>query len=91
VSSGVQNDQKALIEFRNRLIRFNRTLDTEYRAMVGGWRQLEPIWRDEQYRKFGGSLEEVGKGIERYLKATEKHEHHLLGLIQAMDAYLKAR
>lgn len=87
----VQTDLEAMIEFRARLMRFNSTLDSEYRAMVGGWRQLGDVWRDEKYAQFGDALEDVGKGIDRYLAATSTHEQHLLRLIEAIDNFLKAR
>jgi len=89
--STAQTDLQAMIDFRQRLMRFNATLDTEYRAMVGSWRTLGDVWRDEKYREFGGALDEVGRGIDRYLAATSSHEQHLQRLIASIDEYLRIR
>ena len=57
----VSTDLKAMIDFRNHLVRFNRTLDTEYRSMVGDWKRLGGVWRDQKYSEFGDELAEVGR------------------------------
>ena len=87
----VQTDLQAMIEFRSRLIRFNRTLDSEYKMMVAGWRSLGEVWTDQKYAELGTALEDVGRGIDRYLAATDEHEAHLRRLIEAIDAFLQVR
>ncbi|MCC6236803.1 MAG: hypothetical protein IT299_04425 [Dehalococcoidia bacterium] len=81
---------QALIDFRNHLIRFDDTLEAEYRGMVADWRNLGGTWTDQKYAEFGTALEEVGKGIERYLAVTDDHESHLLRLIERLRAFLEA-
>jgi len=84
----VASDLEALIAFREHLIRFNRTVQEEFAAMRGHWQSLGDVWSDAKYAEFGAALEEVARGIERYLAATEGHEAHLLRLIETMRAYL---
>ncbi len=88
---GAQTDLQAMVDFRGHLMQFNKTLDDEYRSMVGAWKSLGDVWKDEKYREFGDALEEVGRGIDRYLASTQDHERHLLRLIEAIDQYLQAR
>jgi hypothetical protein len=78
---------QALIDFRSHLMRFNRDLADEYRAMVADFRSVP--WDDDKRRHFGDALDEVGKGIERYLSVADEHEHHLLKLIERLDSFLK--
>lgn len=80
---------QAVVDFRNHLRRFNDTLEHEFRGMVAAWRDVGESWRDDQYTRFGNDLEEVGRGIDRYLAATDDHESHLLGLIERLRAYLE--
>jgi hypothetical protein len=86
--SKVINDLDALIAFRAHLIRFNRTLQDEFSSMSGHWREMGDVWNDAKYVEFGAALEEVNRGIERYLAATEGHEAYLLGRIEALRNYL---
>ncbi len=89
--SKVASDLESLIEFRSHLIRFNRTLAEEFSAMRGHWQSLGDVWTDAKYHQFGAALEEVARGIDRYLAATEGHEAHLLRLIEIMRSYLDTR
>jgi hypothetical protein len=89
--SYVHTDLQAMIDFRSRLMRFNHNLEADYRSMVGAWKQLGEAWDDDKYREFGQALEEVGRGIDRYLAATADHEQHLLRLIERIDAFLQVR
>lgn len=86
--SKVATDLESLIAFREHLIRFNRMLAEEFSSMRAHWRSLGDVWTDVKYHEFGAALEEVARGIERYLAATEGHEAHLRGLIEIMRQYL---
>jgi hypothetical protein len=86
--SKVASDLDSLIGFRDHLIRFNRTLGEEFAGMRGHWQGLGDAWTDAKYYEFGQALEEVARGIDRYLAATEGHEGHLLRLIEIMRSYL---
>ncbi len=86
-----QTNLQAMIEFRAHLQKFNQGLESDYRSMVGAWKGLGDVWRDDKYRDFGEALEEVGRGIDRYLATTADHERHLLRLIESIDAYLQVR
>ena len=46
---------------------------------------------DAKYDQFGQALDEVSRGVDRYLAATDGHEAHLLGLIEAIKSYLDTR
>ena len=86
--SKVDSDLESLIAFREHLIRFNRTLAEEFSAMRGHWRGLGDVWTDAKYHEFGAALDEVARGLDRYLAATEGHEVHLLRLIETLRSYL---
>ncbi len=86
--SRVQNDLESLKEFRDHLIRFNRTLQEELSSMQAHWRNLGEVWTDAKYHEFGQALEEAVQSINRYLAATEGHEAHLLGLMERLRGYL---
>jgi hypothetical protein len=86
--SKVASDLDSLITFREHLIRFNRTLAEEFSSMRGHWQGLGDVWNDAKYHEFGAALEEVARGIDRYLAATEGHEAHLLRLIESLRAFL---
>ncbi len=87
----VQTDLEAMIDFRARLMRFNAGLDADYHGMVASWQSLGDVWRDAKYAEFGDALNEVGRGIERYLAATASHQQHLLRLIEAIQSYQDVR
>ncbi len=89
--SKVASDLESLIAFREHLIRFNRLLGEEFASMHNHWRTLGEVWQDEKYHQFGAALDEVTRGIDRYLAATEGHEAHLLKLIETLRAYLETR
>jgi hypothetical protein len=86
--AGVINDVEALTEFRAHLIQFNKDLEEGFSTMRGHWRELGEVWRDDMYGQFGEALEEVTRGIELYLSATEGHEAHLAALIEQLRGYL---
>jgi hypothetical protein len=86
--AGVINDADALTEFRAHLIQFNKELAEGFATMRGHWRELGEVWRDDMYGQFGEALEEVTRGIELYLTATEEHEAHLAALIEQLRGYL---
>src|SRR5437868_10496267 len=88
--AGVINDVDALVEFRAHLIQFNKELADGFATMRGHWRELGEVWRDDMYAQFGEALEEVTRGIEVYLSATEGHEAHLAVLIEQLRGYLDA-
>jgi len=85
--SKVAADLDSLIAFRSHLMQFNGTLAEEFSSMRSHHRQLGEVWNDAKYHQFGQALEEVSKGIERYLAVTEDHESHLLHLIRALEDY----
>ncbi len=87
--SKVASDLEALIAFRAHLIRFNHTLGEEFSGMRSRWQSLGDVWTDAKYHEFGQALDEVARGIDRYLAATEGHEAHLLRLIETLRAYLE--
>jgi len=86
--SKVASDLESLIAFRSHLQQFNRTLAEEFSSMRSHWRSLGDVWTDAKYHEFGQALDEVSRGIERYLAMTEGHEAHLLRLIETLRAYL---
>ncbi len=88
--AGVINDVDALVEFRAHLIQFNKDLAEGFTTIRGHWRELGDVWRDDMYVLFGEALEEVTRGIELYLAATEGHEAHLAALIEQLRGYLDA-
>jgi hypothetical protein len=88
--AGVINDVDALVEFRAHLIQFNKELAESFTTIRGHWRELGDVWRDDMYVLFGEALEEVTRGIELYLTATEGHEAHLAALIEQLRGYLDA-
>lgn len=84
-------DLESLITFREHQIRFNRTLADEFSAMRSHWGGLGGVWTDAKYDEFGQALDEVSRGIDRYLAATDGHEAHLLRLIEAIKSFLDTR
>ena len=86
--SGIINDIEALAEFRAHLMRFNKELAESFMMIRSHWTDLGEVWRDDMYRQFGESLEEVMPGIETYLSATEAQQAHLAALIERLQAYL---
>jgi hypothetical protein len=89
--SQVSTDLESVINFRSHLIAFNRTLADEFSRMHTHWQSLGDVWTDVKYHKFGRALEEVERGIRQYLAVTPEHEAHLLGLIEALRAFLERR
>ncbi len=89
--SRVDSDLESLTQFREHLIRFNRTLQEELSSMQAHWRSLGEVWTDAKYHEFGQALEEAVQSINRYLAATEGHEAHLLGLMERLREYLEYR
>jgi hypothetical protein len=88
--AGVINDADALTEFRAHLLQFNKELAEGFATIRGHWRELGEVWRDDMYVQFGEALEEVTRGIELYLSATEGHEAHLAALIEQLRGYIDA-
>jgi len=88
MSDKVTVDLDALIEFRSHLVSFNGTLHEEYSRMKNHWLAMNEVWSDAKYYEFGDALEEVAKGIERYLYVAPSHETHLLNLIERLRAVL---
>jgi hypothetical protein len=86
--SGVINDIEALSEFRAHLMRFNKELAESFLLIRSHWTDLGEAWRDDMYREFGETLQEVMPGIESYLSAAEGHQAHLAALIERLQAYL---
>lgn len=89
--SRVTSDLEGLVAFRDHLRSFNRTLQDEFGGMKGHWQSLGDVWSDAKYEEFGEALDEVAKGIDRYLAVTDDHETHLLRLIETLAAYLETR
>lgn len=81
----------ALVEFRARMIKFNRELAEDFGSMERRWRDLHDVWNDDMYDRFGTALAEVTPGIKRYLAATEKHEAYLRSLIAKLRAVTDVR
>ncbi len=86
--SKVDADLAALIDFRSHLIRYDHQLADEFAGIRSHWRDLGGVWTDAKYRDLGAALDEVNKGIERYLAAADGHEAHLLRLIEHLRAFL---
>jgi hypothetical protein len=86
--SNVHADLESLIEFRNHLMRFDHTLAEEFSSMRSHWRSLGDVWTDAKYHELGQALDEVSKGIDRYLAITPDHESYLLRLIERLQAVL---
>ncbi len=84
----VQVDLDALIEFRAHLVTFNQLLSDEYRRMKNHWYNMNEVWSDAKYDEFGEALEDIAKGIDRYLQITPDHEQHLYNLIERIRAVL---
>jgi hypothetical protein len=80
------SDIESLAAFRSHLIEFNRDLAESFSLIRAHWRELEEIWRDDMYRRFGDALEEVTPGIEKYLEATQGHETYLISLVERLRA-----
>lgn len=79
-------DLEGLIAFRQRLVRFNKVLEDEFRRMEHGWREAQQIWLDDKCEEFGQELAELWPGIQRYLDRTQGHEQHLRRMIEHLDA-----
>lgn len=91
MSTGVHSDLEALKRFHEHLVRYNQVLAEEFTSIRKHWQSMGDVWRDEKYREFGESLDEVERGIERYLAAAPSHEAHLRKLIEIMGQYLDTR
>ncbi|WP_423225960.1 hypothetical protein [Candidatus Amarolinea aalborgensis] len=86
--SGVHADIEKMESFLDHLRRFDQLLDDEFRSMIGHWRDLGSVWTDNKYHEFGRDLEEVARGVEHYLAATDDHENHLARLIERLKIFL---
>lgn len=89
--SEINTDVEQMQAFLDHLRRFDQLLDDEFRSMIGHWRNLGGVWTDAKYHEFGRDLEEVGRGVERYLTAADGHEAHLARLIERLTVYLQTR
>lgn len=87
--SSMQNDLESLIEFREHLQRFNRTLVDEFASMRSHWQSLGDAWKDVKYQQFGEALQEAANGIQHYLQRTSDQEQSLLRTIHIIDEYLR--
>lgn len=87
----VITNAEALAEFTRDLERFNRLLETELRRMEKRYAQIGTVWRDDQYRQFGVALDEVTRGIKRYLEITPSHVNHLKKLRRHVESFLSER
>lgn len=88
MSDRVQVDLDALIDFRSHLLAFNNTLADEYSRIKNHWHSMHDVWNDAKYDEFGEALEDIARGIERYLDITPSHETHLYNLIERLRAVL---
>ena len=88
MSDRVRVDLDALIDFRSHLLAFNETLRDEYSRMKNHWLSMAELWDDAKYYEFGAALEDISRGIERYLYITPDHETHLFNLIERLRAVL---
>ena len=86
--SKISSDLESLVTFRDHLGTFNRTLQDDFGSMRTHWQNLGDVWSDAKYQEFGEALEDVSRGIERYLAVTDEHEVHLVRLIETLNAYL---
>ena len=86
--SRINTDVEKMQSFLDHLRRFDQLLDDEFRSMIGHWRDLGGAWTDVKYDQFGHDLEEVARGVERYLAAADGHEDHLTRLIERLGIYL---
>jgi hypothetical protein len=78
------DDIPALEQFRAHLVDFNRDLAESFARMRGHWHELGNVWHDDLYDKFGDTLAEISKGVDRYLAETEDHEASLAALIESL-------
>jgi len=83
-------DVEKMERFLSHLSRFDKLLEDEFRGMLGDWRDLGGVWRDEKYHQLGKDLTEAARGIERYLGTADDHEAHLAQLIRRLEEYLRA-
>lgn len=79
-------DVEAVLNFRARLMAFDRELAEGLAAVRGHWHELGSVWTDEMYHRLGEALAEVTPGIDRYLAAAEGHEAYLLELYRRLRA-----
>ncbi|MBC8555514.1 MAG: hypothetical protein H8D23_38360 [Candidatus Brocadiales bacterium] len=86
--SKVASDLESLIDFRNRLVHFNREIDQNFSNMLSAYRDVGKVWSDAKFNEFGKALEDAGRGVNHYLHATQSHEAHLLRLIETLRSYL---
>lgn len=86
--ANVRADIEAMERFLGHLRQFDRTLSDEFRSMYGHLRGLGDAWSDAKYHEFHDDLEEVTRGVERYLAAAEGHEAHLAQLIERLKDFL---
>ena len=63
----------------------------EYSRMKNHWLSMADYWNDAKYEEFGAALEDINRGIERYLEITPDHETHLYNLIERVRAVLDTR
>lgn len=91
MSDRVQVDLDGLIDFRSHLMAFNQILADEYSRMKSHWQSMAELWDDAKYYEFGEALDDIAKGIERYLDITPSHETHLFNLIERLRAVLDTR
>jgi len=88
--SGINTDVEQMQAFLDHLRRFDQLLDDEFRSMIGHWRELGGAWTDAKYHELGRDLEDVARGVERYLAAADGHEAHLARLIERAHEFLRA-
>ena len=86
--SEIRTNIEKMQSFLDHLRRFDQLLDDEFRSMIGHWRDLGGAWTDVKYDQFGHDLEEVARGVEHYLAATDGHENHLALLIERLILFL---
>lgn len=89
--SKILNDPAELKKFRAHLVKFNKTIDDEFKRMKQHHKSLREHWDDDMYKQFGKELDDATKGISAYLKSHEKYEQHLAKLIQKLEEVQQTR
>jgi len=87
--SRVNTDVEKMDQFLVHLRRFDKSLEDEFRSMIGDWRELGSVWTDDKYHQLGKDLTAAAQGVERYLATADSHENHLAQLIQRLEDFLR--
>lgn len=75
---------EAVQAFHEHLKRFDENLKDQFSSMRSHWQRMGDVWSDGRYDKFGAELDDMARGIDRYLTKADDYETYLGKLIEAL-------